>query len=253
MQTRNSESIDGDRRQRLARVAGVLYLVIIVCGVWSDGFVRARLVVAGDAAQTAQNILASPDLFRLSFVADSVMVSCDVALAVVLFGLLRKVNDLLASLATAFRLTQAAVLGLNLLNQQQTLALLTAPHLALEAGVRDTLALLFVEAHAYGYDLGLMFFGVNCMVTGYLVFKSGFLPRGVGVLLAASGPVYLVGSYLRFLAPDVAVAFQPAYVLPLVAESALCVWLLTKGARNALERRGAGGKTSCASLAPRCL
>jgi ABC-type uncharacterized transport system permease subunit len=227
VQSINVES--SDSRPRLARVAGLLYLVIIVCGVWSDGFVRSQLVVAGDAAQTAERILGAQNLFRLSFVADSVMVLCDVALAVLLYELLRPVNKLLASLATAFRLTQAAVLGLNLLNQHLTLALLTAPHGAFEDTERNTLALLFAEAQAYGYDLGLLFFGINCLITGYLVFKSGFLPRAIGLLVAASGPVYLAGSYLRFLAPDVATTIQLAYVLPLLAESALCVWLLIRG------------------------
>jgi hypothetical protein len=216
---------------RLARIAGALYLAIIVCGVWSDGFVRSRLVVSGDAQQTAGNILGSQGLFRMSFVADSIMILCDVALAVFLFELLRGVGRMVALLATAFRLTQAAVLGLNLLNQHLALALLTAPAngAALEPTSRDALALLFAEAQAYGYDLGLLFFGICCLLTGYLVFRSGFLPRWIGVLVAASGPVYLAGSYLRFLWPAGAEGFQTAYVLPLIAETAFCLWLLVKG------------------------
>ncbi len=209
-------------------VAGVLYLVIIVCGVWSDGFVRSQLIVAGDAQQTAANILEAESLFRLSFFADSLMVLCDVGLAVLLFELLRGVSAPIAALATAFRVTQAAVLGLNLLNQHLSLSLLTGTH-ALDVQTRNALALLFAEAQGYGYDLGLLFFGINCVLTGIVVFCSGFAPRWIGVLVAASGPVYLIGSSLRFLSPEIAEGFQRAYMLPLVAETAFCLWLLVAG------------------------
>ena len=216
---------------RWARIAGVLYLVIIVLGVWSEGFVRSRVIVANEPATTAANILASIGAFQMSLVADSVMLLCDVALAVLLFVLLEPVNRVLAMMAAAFRLVQASVLGVNLLNQQVALALLSPSS---EGGgfiesTRDGLVLLFAQAQERGYDLGLLFFGINCVVTGYLVFKSGFLPRALGVLLAASGPVYLAGSYLSLLAPHRAVAFDAAYLLPLLAETSFCLWLLLKG------------------------
>jgi hypothetical protein len=89
--------------------------------------------------------------------------------------------------------------------------------------------LLFLEAQSHGYDLGLIPFGINCLLTGYLVYKAEFLPRTIGLMLVAAGVVYLVGSYLRFLAPALAGPFQMAYALPLVAETAFCLWLLIKG------------------------
>lgn len=214
-----------------ARVAGLLYLAIIVLGVWSDGVVRSGIVVAGNASETAANIVAQAGSFQASLVADSLMVLCDVALAILLFVLLRPVSKVLAMMAAAFRLVQSAVLGINLLNQHLAALLLTAPGLSttLDPAARDALVLMFAEAQGYGYDLGLLFFGVNCVLTGVLVFKSGFLPRSIGVLVAASGPVYLVGSYLSLLAPAAAGKFEMAYVLPLVAELAFCLWLLIKG------------------------
>lgn len=214
---------------RYARIGGVLYLAIIVCGVWSDGFVRSALVVAGDPSLTAKNILGSMMLFKLSFIADTIMVLCDVALAVVLYVLLRPVDRSLALMAGAFRLIQAAVLGANLLNQSAVILVLSETGKALEPSARDSLALLFAQGHAYGYDIGLLFFGINCLMTGYLVYRSGFLPRPIGILVIASGPVYLAGSYLRFLVPEAAEALQMAYLLPLLAESAFCVWLLIRG------------------------
>lgn len=217
--------------RRLARVAGVLYLAIIVLGVWSEGVVRSGIVVAGSPSETAANVLAATTRFRMSLVADSVMVLCDVALAVLLFVLLRPVSNVLAMTAAAFRLTQAAVLGTNLLNQHVAIQLASAPGATsgLDSATRDSLVLTFAEAQGYGYDIGLLFFGINCVLTGVLVYRSGFLPRSIGALVAASGPVYLVGSYLSLLAPDAASAFDVAYALPLVAELSFCLWLLIKG------------------------
>jgi len=215
---------------RTARAAGVLYLVIIVCGVWSDGFVRSQLVVSGDAVQTAANLLGSSDLFRMSFVADSLMVLCDVALAVLLFVLLEPVGRTFAALATAFRLVQASVLGLNLLNQHVALQWLTASTSgsALDPSARAALALRFAEAQASGYDIGLLFFGISCVLTGALLARSRLVPHMIGLLLATSGPVYLAGSYLALLDASAASSFEVAYLLPLIAETSLCLWLLIK-------------------------
>ncbi len=83
--------------------------------------------------------------------------------------------------------------------------------------------------HAHGYDLGLIFFGASCLVLGLLVARSGYLPKALGWLVMAAGVVYLVGSYALFLFPDHADAVQPLYVVPLVSEVALCLWLLVRG------------------------
>ncbi len=217
--------------QTYARTAGALYLIIIVFGVWSEVFVRSRLVVPGDPAATAGNILANEGLFRLSFAADSIMALSDVALAILLYALLRPVSRTLALMAAAFRLIQTAIVGVNLLNQHAALLILgSAGHLnAFDAGQLNALALLFLDTHSHGYDLGLLFFGVNSLIIGYLVFKAPYIPRLLGVLMAAAGLVYLTGSYLLFLAPDHAEAFQPAYGVCLLAEAALCLWLLVRG------------------------
>lgn len=214
---------------RYARLGGLLYLIIIVCGIWSEGFVRSALVMPGDPTATASRIQGAMGLFRLSFVADTIMALADVGLAVVLYVLLRPVSRPLALMAMAFRLVQAAVLGANLLNQSAVILLLSDTGLAFDPSARDSLALLFAQGHSFGYDIGLLFFGVNCLVTGYLVYVSGFLPRVIGALVVATGPVYLIGSYLRFVAPPAAEVFQMMYLLPVIAESAFCLWLLIRG------------------------
>jgi hypothetical protein len=168
------------------------------------------------------------------------MLLADVALAVLLYWLLRPVSALLSLIAAAFRLMQAAVLGLNLLHYAAAGLLLGgAAHLAgLEPPVRQALAAFSLDLHAHGYDLGLIFFGVSNLVLGYLVIRADFLPTLLGHGLAAAGGVYLLGSFTRFLAPDWFAVLQPAYVIPLVAELAFCTWLIVRGVRAAAPADG---------------
>jgi hypothetical protein len=205
-----------------ARLAGALYLAIIVCGLFGEVAVRGQIVVAGDAAATAENLLASQGLFRAGFAAETVMAICDVALAVLLYRLLRPVNRTVALMAAAFRLVQASVIAASLMFHYGAL-------LALGGEGREELALLLIEIQGHGYDLGLIFFGVNSLLTGWLVARSGFLPRWLGHMLVAAGLVYVVGSSLRFLAPALFEPFQVAYIVPVVAETAFCLWLLIRG------------------------
>jgi hypothetical protein len=214
-----------------ARVAGVLYLAIIVCGIFGEVFVRSTLFVPGDAALTAERIVAAQGLFRLGFVADSLMVLSDVALAVLLYVLLRPASKTLALIAMCFRLTQSAVLALNLLNYHAALLLLNGgePTAAFEAGQVQALAHLFLDSHRHGYDLGLLLFGVHCLVLGVLILGSRLLPRALGVLAIAASLAYLIGSYTRFLFPEFLAVVSPIYIVPLVSELSLALWLLVKG------------------------
>jgi hypothetical protein len=146
-----------------ARVAGVLYLIIIVCGIYSEAYVRASLIVSGDAAATSANILAAEGLFRSGFVADTIMLFSDVAIAIMFYVLLRPVSNSLALIVTVFRLTQAAILGFNLLNYHAALLLLTGPGY-MTAFTPDQLneqAMLFLDMHSHGYDLALLFFSFS--------------------------------------------------------------------------------------------
>jgi hypothetical protein len=218
-----------------ARVAGILYLVIIVAGIFAQFFVRMNLIVPGNATATANNIAASEGLFRIAIAADLVMVMCDVALALVLYVLLKPVSNALSLLAAFFRLAQAATLGVNLLNLFFGLQLLSgADYLAvLDADQLHALALLFFDAHGIGYSIGLVFFGLSLLILGYLVFKSGYLPRILGILLIIASLGYLVDSFAIVLLPNYEdyetvfgwVVFAPA----LIAELAFCLWLLIKG------------------------
>ncbi|RBI86599.1 DUF4386 domain-containing protein [Rhodosalinus halophilus] len=200
-----------------ARLAGVLYLIIIAAGIWSEVAVRAALMVPGDATATGANILAAEGAVRLSLAADTVMGLADAGLAVLLFLLLRPVSLPLALAAMVFRLIQNALIGANLLNQQAALtAAASDPARAAEA----------LALHAFGYDLALIFFGVSCLMMAALILRSGWIPRLIGYGIGAAGLVYLTGSYLRILAPGLSDSFAPAYAICLLAELSFALWLL---------------------------
>lgn len=218
--------------QVYARIGGWLYLILIVAGMFGVLFVRDRLIVSGDVAATANNIMASPALWRLGITGDLIMHVCDVPLMLIFFVLLRPVNTFLALLALLFNLIQTAVLVANKLN------LLTALFLLGDANYRkafdphqlDALSYLPLKLHDYGFGVGLIFFGFECLIIGYLIFKSGYLPKTIGVMMQIAGLCYLTNSFALLLAPAFASALFPAILVPaLVAEASFCLWLIVMG------------------------
>lgn len=228
-------SRDASPRAAWARGAGLGYLAIVVTGIYAEFFVRGGLVVRGDPAATAAAVAAAEGLFRSALAADLLMLVADVAVAGALYVVFRPVSRGLAILATAFRLTHAAVVGANLLNLHLALSLVGgAPWLTpVGDAARAALALLFLDAHAYGYAVGLVFFGVYCALLGALVLRSHDLPRTLGLLLFVAAAGYLVDSFARTLMTDYqahadvlgAVVLLPAFV----GEMAFALWLVAKG------------------------
>lgn len=221
-------------QRKLTIAAGILYLIIIVSGIFAEFFVRSSLIVPGDAMTTANNILASEMLFRAGIAADLIMIIADIALALVFYLLFRPVSNGLALLAAFFRLAQAIILGLNLLNLFFALQLVTGAN-TLGADQLNALAMMFLNGHDTGYAIGLVFFGVNLFILGYLILKSGIIPRILGVLLVAASLGYLIDSFARVLLVNYElyspifdlVVFTPA----VIAELAMALWLLFKGVR----------------------
>lgn len=218
----------------LARATGVLYLLIIALGLFSELGVRGSVLVAGDPAATAQRVAASETLFRVGFAADVVVFLADVAVAVLLYVLLRPTSRVGAAGAAGFRLTGTAIYGVNLLNQSAALLVLTGAGwlTAFDAAQRNALSLFFLELHGYGYDLGLVFFGVHCLVLGWLLHRSDLFPAVLGVLMGLAGAAYLIGSFTLFLAPAWTGAVAPVYAFSLIGEVAFTGWLLVKGVRE---------------------
>ena len=216
-------------RRNYARVAGGLYILIIVLGLTGEILIRAPLQVSGDAAETARNILAHEHWFRLAVGGDLVMLLCDVGVATILYLLLRPINPSLSLFAAFLRLVMTAISGVNSLNQLDALLYLKSSDLlsGLGPGQTSALAVQALTTHTMGQHVALVFFGVHCFVVGAIVFWSGYLPRLVGVLLAIGGIGYLTNSFSAILALPFASLLFPWVLLPALAgELTLAVALL---------------------------
>jgi len=214
-----------------ARIGGILYLLIIIAGALGEIFIRGKLIVPGDAMSTANNIMASQSLWRIGIAGDLLMHVCDIPLMLIFYVLLRPVNKNLALLAVLFNLIQTAVLVANKLNLlMPTFLLGNADYLkTFEPDQLAALAYVFVKAHDYGFGIGLIFFGFACLMYGYLLFRSSYFPRTLGILMAIAGLSYLVNSFTLILAPAYAGMIFPVLVLALIGELSLCLWLILKG------------------------
>src|SRR6478735_8837817 len=183
--------------QFYARIGGVLYLILILVGMFAVIFVRDKLIVSGDATATANNIMASQLLWRIGIFADLVMHVLDIPIMLVIYVLLKPVNKNLDLLALLFNLIQTAVLVANKLNLiAALLPLESADYLkAFEPAQLHAQMYLSLKLHDIGFGIGLIFFGFTCLVNGHLIFKSGYLPRTIGVLLQIAGLCYLTNSF----------------------------------------------------------
>jgi hypothetical protein len=218
--------------QVYARISGLLYIVIIAAGMFGELFVRGSLVVVGDAAATAGNIASSPLLWRAAIAGDLLMHLCDVGMMLALYLLLRPVSRNLALLALLFNLMQSAVLVANQLNLMLPLFLLgDAAYLkAFDPEQLQALAYVAIRTHDNGFGFGLAFFGVDLLIVGYLICRSGFLPKVLGILLAIAGLCYLTNTFLMILVPTFAKTLIPWILIPpFVGETSLALWLLVMG------------------------
>jgi len=222
-----------DRSPQLyLRLAGLFYLAIILLGLFGEAFVRAKLVVSGDPAATAHAISASPLLWRMGIVGDLLMHVFDIPVLVVLYLLLKPVNKSLALTATFINLIQTAVLAANKLSLLVPLYLSSGSRYltAFPPAQLQTLSYVAIKAHGYGFAVGLIFFGVACLVRGYLMFESGYVPKVYGFLMVLAGFSYLINSFALLLAPAFAAALFPAILLPaLIGELSFCLWMIVKG------------------------
>nr|WP_321981299.1 DUF4386 domain-containing protein [uncultured Cohaesibacter sp.] len=209
----------------MARAAGCLYAAIILLGLSAELGIRSQLIQPDDTAATVSAILAHGGLFRLGLAADLTMALCDAGLALLFFFMFRATAPALALSAMVFRLLQTGVIAVNLLNLQAAWLLINGLSGSTE-GDQATMAMQFLLLHGYGYDLGLLFFGVNGLLMATLIWQSCLFSRVFAVGLGLAGVVYLTGSGLRFLVPDLAEGFEPAYGIPILAESLFCIRLL---------------------------
>ena len=220
------------RLRRLTRAAGVLYLTIFVVYPAST-LVRSSLVVPGDAAATAANIRDNETLFRWGMSGELTIVLVEVVLAAILYTMLRPVSRSMSLAASLARVAEAVVMaaGCLLTSILSLVAVGGGGYLdAFDPEQRDALALFFQEGNDYVVLVWGLFFALSLVLTGWLVLRSGFLPRVIGVLLGLAGVGYLVQSFGTILAPGLADTWEMVVlVLAIPGELVFAVWLLAKG------------------------
>lgn len=201
------------------RIAGVLYLVVAVLTSFA-GVVNASIVVPGNAAATAANINASAVLYRLGFLSELLGATAFLLTALALYRLLSHVNQLVAGAMVTFVAVSVAIQSLNLLNQQTALAL---------SDSSSQLTLLFTDMQHNGYLIAQTYFGLWLLPLGYLIIKSGFIPKPLGVLVIIGCCGHLTDVITRFLAPDLGATISPFAMTPAaVAEITFIAWLLLR-------------------------
>ena len=219
-----------------ARISGALYVLCIGCGFFAEMFVRAKLVVYSDAAATAHNIAAAPGLYRAGFFADVSAMTLGVLSSVLLYTLLNAVSRGVALTVLVLDVISNAVsISGSILLFAPLIILQGDGHLSgLSAPQLSSLALLSIKLYESVYAISLGLFSGSCLLTGYLVFRSTFLPKTIGVLLALAGICYLLNTFVVLMPKGFAEYLSPWIFLPiLVGEAALAFWLLIAGVNSA--------------------
>jgi hypothetical protein len=236
MTNRIAETIKNERVTS-ARVAGFGLLLMAILAFFANFFVFESLIFPGDAAATANHIMDNELLFRCGIVSFIIVVILDVLVAWALYIFFKPVNNNLALLAAWFRLVFLAIWGSAFYYLLNVLQLLSgAEYLKVyETDQIHAQVMLFIESFRIGWLIGLVFFGLHLLVIGYLMFKSGFMPKIVGVLLIISAFGYLIDSFAHFLLSnytDYESIFLLIVAVPgIIAELSLCFWLLIKGVK----------------------
>lgn len=221
--------------KKLARIAGLCYLIVIATGLFAEVFVRQALLVSGDAIATAHKIQCSEMLFRYGFTADLINFIIGLPCVIIIYKLFKPINKTLVRLAIIFVVIQTAIIAVNLLFQMTPLLLLGGDKYlnTFQPNQLATLSLLLLNIQALGYGIGLVFFGFYCLIIGYLIFKSAIVPRLLGILYAISGLGYLINSFVMFLSKDFANPFFIYFAIPIfIGELSFCLWLLIIGVKE---------------------
>jgi len=210
----------------MARITGVVYLLYFLTAVAGELLIRG-IIVSGDPAATATNILAHERLFRLSAAVGLIATALYIAVTVLFYRLLKPVNKTVSLLAAFFSLVGCAIQAFSSLFRVAPLVVLEgSPYLSVfKVDQLQAVALMSIKLNVQAIYIYLVFFGLFNLLIGYLIFKSTFLPRILGVLMAIGGL-----GWLTFLSPPLASHLSPYNLAPgILGEGALTLWLLVKG------------------------
>jgi hypothetical protein len=226
-----TDCIAENSQRAYGRIAGFALLLIIASGVLTN-----HLVVSGDAAATAQNVMAHERQFRIGIFGELIMLNGDVLLALALYALLKPVNANLALLGAFWRLANAFVLGVGVVASLVALDFLTdttaARYLtAFKPDQLHALTMQFLDIHGAATLIGLIFFSLGAATHSYLLWRSGYIPRVLSVAYLVVSAVILVSCSAIVIFPSLDPLIDPWFILPdFVVELLVALWLVIKGA-----------------------
>ena len=215
-------------------VAGIGYLIIIITGVFANFFILENLLVPEDASVTANNIVANETLFRIGIFSFIVMVIADVIVAWALYIFLKPINNEISLLAAWLRLVNSTIFAIALYNLFSVLQILSgADYLtAFNTSQMQTQVMNLLNSFNNTWLIGLIFFGIHLYLLSYLIIKSNYIPKILGILLLIASVGYLADSFANFLLPNYK-NFQEIFLLIVlvpgfIGELSFCLWLLIK-------------------------
>lgn len=214
-----------------AFIAGISLLIMTIAAIFT-GVASASLIVTGDAETTAANIMAKEMQFRSGIISYLVVIVLDVMVAWALYVFLKPVNKSLSLLTGWFRVVYAVIFGASLFNLVNVLGLLNNPNYSKVFGAEQLHQQVMFSLNAFndGWNIGFVFFGLHLGLLGYLVLKSNYVPKILGILLVIAGLGYLIDSLGKILIPGYNITIA---VFTFIGELLLMFWLLIKGTKIA--------------------
>ncbi len=220
-----------DAPNKIARFSGFIYLFIAVCGGFAFFAGYENLFVIGDSAATAANIINSEAVFRIGFAGDALTFLSEIVLTILLYHLFTPVNKILSQIAAFARLAMTAMIGMNLLNKLMVLYLLNNADYAAAFTTEQlhVLADFLMTAFGFGSLIWGIFFGLHLLIIGYLIFKSSYFPKLLGILFLFASFGYFLNSFGILLAPQYEAFYNVIILATVPAELAFAFWLLIRG------------------------
>ncbi|WP_163381265.1 DUF4386 domain-containing protein [Cyclobacterium sp. SYSU L10401] len=219
-----------------ARLTGILYLLVIISAGFSQGYVRGMIFIPDDPQATLSNINSSEGLFRLGLVSDLLAFLLDAVISILLYQLLKSVNNTMAVIAAVFRLlAHPAIASLNLLNHYMALQAASGSGFMSSLGIeqQEAWTILFMNAHNAGYLLAGAFFGIHCLLLGILLYRSELFPKVFGILMVLAAGGYLLETFGNFIFPGNQIVLANIVgVSAAIGEVSLTFFLLFKGVKG---------------------
>lgn len=218
--------------QNLTRVGGVLYVILIACGMYAEIFVLSELVTGNDQT-TASNILSHETLYRTGIIAHTITLLCSSFLLGILYKIFKSTSEYLVLTLFILNTVTIAIEGVSILYEFETLSILKSKILAgsFSADQISAMAFLPLRIQTTGYDLALLFFGFECCVISHLILRSKLFLRWVGILMFVAGVCYITNTLVSFISPGFRNQLLPFILIPcFIAELSLGInMVLSKG------------------------